>query len=396
MGCSFVDAREIRFTLRPVSCAGHYCEPVAIRQVGQLKAVNARCSDALPRQRAKEAGRKKSAARELARAVQGSDAMKRLFGAIAAFSILLASGGHSLAQGWPNRPIRMVVPYTPGGYTDLMARLVGQKISEALGQPIVFENKPGANAIIGTDVVAKAAPDGYTFGTVIAAHAVNATLNPKLPYDTLKDFSYVSLMSVAPLIMIAHPSLPANNVKELVALAKTKPGQLNFASSGVGAAAHLTMEMFKSRTGIEMQHIPYKGTAGALQDTVGGQINVMFDIVGPLMPQVRSGNAKAIVVTAKERIPAAPDVPTMAEQGVPDFISGTWAGIIAPAGTPREIVDRVAAEAKKALADPAMKAKLAEQGIVAVGDGPDEFRVFVTDEISRWSKVITDAGIKME
>jgi tripartite-type tricarboxylate transporter receptor subunit TctC len=322
--------------------------------------------------------------------------MKRLFGAVAAFSILLASAGHSLAQGWPNRPIRMVVPYTPGGYTDLMARLVGQKISEALGQPIVFENKPGANAIIGTDVVAKAAPDGYTFGTVIAAHAVNATLNPKLPYDTLKDFTYVSLMSVAPLIMIAHPSLPANNVKELVALAKTKPGQLNFASSGVGAAAHLTMEMFKSRTGIEMQHIPYKGTAGALQDTVGGQINVMFDIVGPLMPQVRSGNAKAIVVTAKERIPAAPDVPTMAEQGVPDFVSGTWAGIIAPAGTPKEIVDRVAAEAKKALADPAMKAKLAEQGIVAVGDGPDEFRVFVTDEIARWSKVITDAGIKME
>ena len=322
--------------------------------------------------------------------------MKRLFGAVAAFSILLASAGHSLAQGWPNRPIRMVVPYTPGGYTDLMARLVGQKISEALGQPIVFENKPGANAIIGTDVVAKAAPDGYTFGTVIAAHAVNATLNPKLPYDTLKDFTYVSLMSVAPLIMIAHPSLPANNVKELVALAKSKPGQLNFASSGVGAAAHLTMEMFKSRTGIEMQHIPYKGTAGALQDTVGGQINVMFDIVGPLMPQVRSGNAKAIVVTAKERIPAAPDVPTMAEQGVPDFVSGTWAGIIAPAGTPKEIVDRVAAEAKKALADPAMKAKLAEQGIVAVGDGPDDFRVFVTDEIARWSKVITDAGIKME
>ena len=322
--------------------------------------------------------------------------MKRLFGAVAAFSILLASAGHSLAQGWPNRPIRMVVPYTPGGYTDLMARLVGQKISEALGQPIVFENKPGANAIIGTDVVAKAAPDGYTFGTVIAAHAVNATLNPKLPYDTLKDFTYVSLMSVAPLIMIAHPSLPANNVKELVALAKSKPGQLNFASSGVGAAAHLTMEMFKSRMGIEMQHIPYKGTAGALQDTVGGQINVMFDIVGPLMPQVRSGNAKAVVVTAKERIPAAPDVPTMAEQGVPDFVSGTWAGIIAPAGMPKEIVDRVAAEARKALADPAMKAKLAEQGIVAVGDGPDEFRVFVTDEIARWSKVITDAGIKME
>ena len=322
--------------------------------------------------------------------------MKTLFRAIAALAIVLAAAGGALAQGWPNRPIRMIVPYTPGGYTDLMARLVGQKISDALGQPIIFENKPGANAIIGTDVVAKAAPDGYTFGTVIAAHAVNATLNPKLPYDTLKDFSYVSLMSVAPLIMIAHPSLPANNVQELIALAKAKPGELNFASSGVGAAAHLTMEMFKSRTGIDMLHIPYKGTAGALQDVIGGRINVMFDVVGPLMPQVRSGLAKAIVVTAKERIPAASDVATMAEQGVPDFVSGTWAGLIAPAGTPKEIVDRVAAEAKKALADPALQAKLVEQGIVAVGSTPEDFRSFVAEEIVRWRKVITDAGIKME
>ena len=322
--------------------------------------------------------------------------MKTLFRAVTALAVMLACAGGALAQNWPNRPIRMIVPYTPGGYTDLMARLVGNKISEALGQPIIFENKPGANAIIGTDVVAKAAPDGYTFGTVIAAHAVNATLNPKLPYDTLKDFSYVSLMSVAPLIMIAHPSLPANNVQELIALAKAKPGTLNFASSGVGAAAHLTMEMFKSRTGTDMQHIPYKGTAGALQDVIGGRINVMFDVVGPLMPQVRAGLAKAIVVTAKERIPAASDVPTMAEQGVPDFISGTWAGIIAPAGTPKEIVDRVAAEAKKALADPALQAKLVEQGIVAVGNTPEEFRGFVGEEIARWRKVITDAGIKME
>jgi tripartite-type tricarboxylate transporter receptor subunit TctC len=322
--------------------------------------------------------------------------MKHLFRALAALAIVLGCAGGASAQGWPNRPIRMIVPYTPGGYTDLMARLVGQKISDALGQPIIFENKPGANAIIGTDVVAKAAPDGYTFGTVIAAHAVNATLNPKLPYDTLKDFSYVSLMSVAPLIMIAHPSLPANNVQELIALAKAKPGELNFASSGVGAAAHLTMEMFKSRTGIDMQHIPYKGTAGALQDVIGGRINVMFDVVGPLMPQVRSGLAKSIVVTAKERIPAAADVPTMAEQGVPDFVSGTWAGIIAPAGTPKEIVDRVSAEARKALADPALKEKLVEQGIVAVGSTPEEFRSFVGEEIARWRKVITDAGIKME
>jgi tripartite-type tricarboxylate transporter receptor subunit TctC len=315
---------------------------------------------------------------------------------LAALAITVALSTSAFAQGWPNKPIRMVVPYTPGGYTDLMARTVGQKISEALGQPIIFENRPGANAIIGTDVVAKSPPDGYTFGTVIAAHAVNATLNPKLPYDTMKDFTYVSLMSVAPLIIIANNALPANNIKELVALAKAKPGELNFASSGVGAAAHLTMEMFKARMGIDMQHVPYKGTAGALQDTVGGRINVMFDIVGPLMPQVKAGNVKALGIAAREQIPSAPGVPTIIEQGVPDFVSGTWAGIIAPAGTPKEIVDRIAAEAKKALADPAMKAKLAEQGIVAVGNTPDEYRAFVAEEIARWAKVIKDAGIKME
>ena len=325
-----------------------------------------------------------------------SNIMKSLFRAAAAFVIMFACADTALAQGWPNRPIRMVVPYTPGGYTDLMARTVGQKLSEALGQPIIFENRPGANAIIGTDVVAKSPPDGYTFGTVIAAHAVNATLNPKLPYDTMKDFTYVSLMSVAPLIIIANNALPANNIKELVALAKAKPGELNFASSGVGAAAHLTMEMFKARMGIDMQHVPYKGTAGALQDTVGGRINVMFDIVGPLMPQVKAGNVKALGLAAREQIPSAPGVPTIIEQGVPDFVSGTWAGIIAPAGTPKEIVDRIAAEAKKALADPAMKAKLAEQGIVAVGNTPDEYRAFVAEEIARWAKVIKDAGIKME
>jgi tripartite-type tricarboxylate transporter receptor subunit TctC len=314
---------------------------------------------------------------------------------LAAIGIALAFSGNALAQTWPNRPIRWIVPYTPGGYTDLMSRLVGQKVADALGVTVVFENKPGANAIIGTDAVAKAAPDGYTFGTVIAAHAVNATLNPKLPYDTLKDFTYVSLMSSAPLIIIANKSLPANNIQELIALAKSKPGTLNFASSGVGAAAHLTMEMFKSRTGIDMVHVPYKGTAGALQDVVAGNINVMFDIVGPLMPQVKAGNAKALGLAAREPIPAAAGVPTIIEQGVPDFVSGTWAGIIAPAGTPKEIVDRVAAEAKKALADPAMQAKLADQGIVAVGNTPAEFQAFVGEEIARWAKVIKDGSIKM-
>jgi len=322
--------------------------------------------------------------------------MKSLFRAVGACVIVFACSSAAQAQNWPNRPIRMVVPYTPGGYTDLMARLVSQKMSEALGQPFVIENKPGANAVIGTDSVAKAAPDGYTFGTVIAAHSVNPTLNPKLPYDTLKDFTYVSLTSVAPLILIAHPSVQANTIKELIALAKAKPGVLNFASSGIGSAAHLTMEMLKSREGINLQHVPYKGTSGALQDTVGGNINVMFDVIGPLMSQVLPGNAKAIVVTAKDRVPAAAGVPTMAEAGVPDFVSGTWSGIIAPAGTPKEIVDRIALEAKKALTDPELKKKLDDQGIVAMGTTPDETRAFVTEEIARWRKVIVDAGVKVE
>ena len=326
--------------------------------------------------------------------------MKCLVRTLGALVIISASAcgasAQTSGQGWPNRPIRMVVPYTPGGYTDMMARLVSEKVAASLGQSIVIENKPGANAAIGTDVVAKATPDGYTFGTVIAANAVNATLKANLPYNTEKDFTYVSLMSVAPLILIATPSLPAKDMKEFIALAKAKPGQLNFASSGIGSAAHLTMEMLKSREGINLQHVPYKGTAGALQDTVGGQINVMFDIIGPLMEQVRAGNARALGVAAKERVPAAGETPTLIEQGVKDFASGTWAGIIAPAGVPKEIVDRMSAEAKKALADPDLKKKLEQQGIVAVGTSPEEFRVFVGDEVARWKQVITAADIKIE
>lgn len=319
----------------------------------------------------------------------------RALGALVAISAS-ASSASAQTQGWPNRPIRMVVPYTPGGYTDMMARLVSEKVAASLGQSIVIENKPGANAAIGTDTVAKAAPDGYTFGTVIAAHSVNPSLKANLPYNTEKDFTYVSLMSVAPLIIVATPSLPAKNMQEFIALAKAKPGQLNFASSGIGSAAHLTMEMLKSREGINLQHVPYKGTAGALQDLVGGQINVMFDIIGPLMEQVRAGNAKALGVAAKERVPAAGDTPTLIEQGVKDFASGTWAGIIAPAGVPKEIVDRMSLEAKKALADPELKKKLEQQGIVAMGTTPEEFKAFVGEEIARWKQVITAADIKVE
>ena len=311
-------------------------------------------------------------------------------------SILLAAVPLSAqAQTYPVKPVHVVVPFAPGGPVDVLARVLSQDFGDAWGQAFVVENRAGAAGNIGVDLLAKAAPDGYTFGTVIAAHSVNPTLNPKLPYDTMKDFTYVSLTSVAPLILIAHPSVPAGNMKELIALAKAKPGTLNFASSGIGSAAHLTMEMLKSREGINLQHIPYKGTAGALQDLVGGQISVMFDVIGPLMSQVTPGNAKALAVTAKARVPAAANVATMTEQGVPDFVSGTWSMIIAPAGTPKEIVDRISLEAKKALSDPDLKKKLEDQGIVAMGSTPDEARAFVTEQIALWKKVIVEANIKL-
>ena len=303
----------------------------------------------------------------------------------------------AFAQGWPSKPIRWIVPYTPGGYTDYMTRTVTQKLSEVFGQTIIIENRPGANSVIGADLVAKAPPDGYTFGTVIAAHATNPTLNPKLPFDPFKDFTYVSLMSVAPLIMVAHPSVPANNIKELIAYAKSKPGQLNFGSSGVGAAAHLTMEMFKSRVGISMIHVPYKGTAGALQDTIGGRINLMFDVVGSMMPHVQAGTIKAIVVTAKERMPAAPGVPTMTESGVPDFVSGSWAGVIAPAGVPEEIANRLSqAKSRKSCAILPCVRRFARDGYEAIGSTPEEYMAFYRAEVALWAKVIKDAGIKAE
>ena len=322
---------------------------------------------------------------------------RRQFLHLAAGAAALPAVSHiARAQSYPSRPIRMIVPYTPGGYTDFMARTVGQKLSEVLGQPIIFENRPGANSVIGADVIAKSAPDGYTFGTVIAAHAVNASLNPKLPYDTLNDFSYVSLMSVAPLIMVAHSALPANNVRDLIALAKAKPGELNFASSGVGAAAHLTMELFKSRVGINMVHVPYRGTAPALTDLIGGRVNVMFDTIGAMMPHVRAGTIKALGITARERMSAATGVPIMAEAGVPDFVTGTWAGLIAPARLPTQISERISNEVAKIVRDPAMRERLASEGYEPVGNSPAESVQFMRDEVARWAKVIKESGIKME
>jgi tripartite-type tricarboxylate transporter receptor subunit TctC len=312
-----------------------------------------------------------------------------------AATLLLASAAH--AQTWPAKPIRWIVPYTPGGITDTVTRLVTQRVSEALGQPIVVENRPGANSILGADLAAKAAPDGYTFVTVIAAHAANATLYAgKLPFDPVKSFAPVSLAASAPLIMTASNAFPAKDVRELIAYAKANPGKVSFGSSGIGAAAHLTTELLKQTAGIDMVHVPYKGTAPALQGVMANDIQILVDVPSSLMPHVRSGKIKALGMFSKARVTGAPEVPTVAEAGGPAIESATWVAFLAPAGTPREIVGRVAQEVAKAVNAPDLRDKLVQMGIEPVGNTPDQLAQFINDEIARWAKVINTAGVKAE
>jgi len=301
------------------------------------------------------------------------------------------------AQNYPNKPIRWVVPYTGGGITDIVTRVVTQKMQAGLGQSIVVDNKPGANSIIGADLVAKSAPDGYSIVTVIAAHAANTTLyKDKLPFDTVKSFIPFSLPAIAPLIMTANNNFPARDVKELIAYAKANPGKVNFGSSGIGAAAHLTTELLKQTAGIDMVHVPFKGTAPALLAEQSNDIQILVDVPSTLMPHVRGGKIKALAMFSKNRIQGAPEVPTIAEAGGPALEASTWVMFLAPAGTPRAVIDRLSLEANKAVNDPEIKAKFLEIGIDPVGGTPEATSKFLNDEIAKWSKVITTAGVKAE
>jgi len=318
--------------------------------------------------------------------------MKRLI-----LSALLVAGltFPAAAQDWPNRPVRMIVPYAPGGYTDLMARTVSQKLSEALHQQFIVENRPGANSVVGVEVVAKAAPDGYTLGTVIAGHAANATLNTKMPYDVLKDFTYVSLISTAPSFLGVRKDLPVNNFAEFLAYAKAHPG-MTFGSSGVGSAAHLFGEALQMSTGIKLVHVPYKGTSPAMNDLIAGHIDILPDTPGSFAQQYNAGNVKGIAITTQERLPIVPNVPTVTELGHPELMLGSWAGIIAPANTPKAIVDRIAAETAKAMQDPAIRENFAKLGYVPVGSTPEEFDGLVRKEVERLGEIIRKADIKLE
>ncbi len=298
---------------------------------------------------------------------------------------------------YPSRPIRWVVPYTPGGITDSVTRLVAQKLESSLGQPIVIENKPGANSIVGAESVARCAPDGYTALTVIAAHAANATLYAgKLPFDPVKSFAPVSLVGVAPLILVVNNDFPARDVKELIDYARANPAKVSFGSSGVGAAAHLTTELLKQTADIDMLHVPYKGTAPALAALLSGDIQVLVDVPSSMMPQVRAGKVRALGMFSARRIDAAPEVPTVAEAGGPRIESSTWVMFLAPAGTPREIVARLSAETAKVLAMPEIRARFDQLGVEPVGGTPAEAARFLDDEIAKWSRVITIAKVKPE
>ena len=301
------------------------------------------------------------------------------------------------AQTYPTRPVRLVVPFPAGGTTDILARAAAQKLSEAWGQQVIVDNRPGAGGNIGTELVARSAPDGYTLemGTV-GTHAINASLYSKLPYDHVKDFAPVILVAGVPNVLVIGPGLPVNSVQELVAYAKANPGKLNFASSGSGTSIHLSGELFKTLTGVQMTHVPYKGSAPALSDLMGGQVQLMFDNLPSSLAFIKAGKLRALAVTSTVRAAALPDVPTMVEAGVPGFEASSWFGILAPAGTPRDIVMRINGEVAKWLASPDAREKLSAQGAIAAGGTPEDFARHIGSETTKWAKVVKESGAKVD
>ncbi len=315
----------------------------------------------------------------------------------AAAAILLVLGRPALSQDYPARPVRLVVPYPPGSGTDIVARLLGQKLSESLGQQVFVDNRPGAGATVGTDAVAKSDPDGHTLLMAdLGPLAIAPSFYPKLPYSPTKDLVPISEVAVLPFVLAGNPSVPARTVPELIALAKSKPGELTYASTGNGTAVHLTTKLFKQLTGIEMTHVPYRGSAPALTDLVAGRISVMFVNVLSAMSFVNSGQLRALAIGTPRRSGAFPDVPTFAEVGMPGFEAGVWFGILAPAGTPGPVIERLNAEIRRALEGPDIREKLAQQGAEIVVSTPEQFAAKIRAEADKWAKVIAKSGTRME
>jgi tripartite-type tricarboxylate transporter receptor subunit TctC len=300
------------------------------------------------------------------------------------------------AQTWPTRPVRIIVPFAVGGPADVFARFLAQRLPDQLGQTFVVENKPGAGAVIGTDQVAKAPPDGYTLLLMSNTHTVNETLVPNKPYHLTRDFVGVAPINYSDLVLVAHPSVPVTNVRDLLKLAKQRPGKLNYASSGTGTPYHMAGELFKSMGGVYLVHIPYKGSSGARTDLLGGQVDFMFDAVTTMTEQVRAGKAKAIATTGKQRSAVLPDVPTVHESGVPGYEATIWLGLMAPKGTPPAIVNRLNEAVSKIVAQPEVQQAWAKQGAVPLVMNAQAFDKYIQDDIQKWAKVIQSAHIKAD
>ncbi|OGA53422.1 MAG: hypothetical protein A3F74_05810 [Betaproteobacteria bacterium RIFCSPLOWO2_12_FULL_62_58] len=299
-------------------------------------------------------------------------------------------------QAYPTRPIRLVVPSAPGGGTDISARIIAPKLSEYLGQQVIVENRPGAGTMIGGEVVARAAPDGYTLLMGISTLAINPAMYKKVPYDALKDFAPVSQVVSLPNILVTHPSLPVKSVKELIAFARVRPGQLNFASAGVGTNPHLSMELFLSQAGLKMVHVPYKGSGQGVIDLLAGHVSVMTPSIITALGYVRDGRLRGLGVTSARRAAGTPDIPTIAEAGVPGYEAVQWFGVLAPAGTPRDIVTKLHSNVVRVLQNADTRKRFIDDGADPVGNSPEEFAAFVRSETVKWAKVVKDAGIKPE
>ena len=316
---------------------------------------------------------------------------------LALFTLCTMPAGPADAQAWPNKPVRLIVPYPPGGGNDNLARIFAQKLGERLNQPFVVENRPGAGTLIGTEAAAKAQGDGYVLLlSSIVTHALAPALYPKVPYDPIRDFVPVTTLAVAPTVLVVNQAFPAKSVQEVITLAKASPGKYTFASGGNGTTPHISGEIFKSMTGTDLLHVPYKGGAPAIADLMGGQVNMIFDTAASAMPHVRSGKLRALAIATPKRHPDFPDLPTFAEQGLPDYSINSWYSLHAPAGTPREIVQRLHAEVVSALRSPDVIEKLRALNADPGGMPPDEFDAFVRAELERYGQVIRKAGIKLE